>query len=79
MDQMKKFTAPMTLEERGALEKFKDALEDDENCDYDSDIHSDGLLLRFLRARKLMLDKSLFMFKEYLKFYESYNVASIMV
>ena len=47
----KKFTAPMTLEERGAMEKLKDALEEDENSDYDSDLHSDNLLIRLNRLR----------------------------
>lgn len=68
----------MTLEERNVIEKFKDALEEDDNCDYDSDIHSDGLLIRFLRARKLDMDKSLFMFKEYLKFREEYKIESLL-
>ena len=72
------FKAPMTLEERGAMEKFKDALDDDDNSDYDSDIHSDNLLIRFLRARKLDIAKASLMFNEYLKFRVEYKVDTII-
>ena len=68
----------MTLEERGALEKFKDLLEE-KDIDYDSDENDDLVLLRFLRARKLDLNKALEMFNEYLKFREEYQVDEIEV
>jgi hypothetical protein len=74
----KKFTAPMTLEERGAMEKLKDALEEDENSDYDSDIHSDNLLIRFLRARQLNIEKAALMFNNFLKFKVEYKVDTIL-
>jgi len=76
-EKFKKLVIPMTLEERNSLEKFKDALDEDDDCNYDSDIHSDGLLLRFLRARKLVLKDVIKMFKDYLKFFEDYKVEQL--
>lgn len=73
-----KFKAHLTLEERTALGKFKDAMDEDDDCDFDEDIHSDNLLIRFLRARKLDIPKTLLMFKEYLKFREEYKVDTII-
>jgi len=76
--EIKKFTAPMTLEERGAMEKFKDKLENEEDCDYDCDVHSDNLLIRFLRARQCDVNKAYFMFTEYLKFREKMQLETIL-
>ena len=67
---------PMTLEERNALEKFKDLLEEED--DYDSDIHFDGMLIRFLRGRKLDLKETMKMFKDYLKFYDDNKIESLI-
>jgi len=68
----------MTLEERGALEKFKDIL-DEHDIDYETDYCDDMTLIRFLRARKLDMVKSLEMFQNFLKWREEQNIDDIAV
>ncbi len=71
----KKFVGPMTLEERNALTKFKDAM-DDKDIDYDD--YDDNYLTRFLRARKLDIPKVYEMFKNFIDWREKENVDDVM-
>jgi len=76
--QQQKFAPPMTIEERGTIEKFKDYL-DLKEVEYDEDKYDNKFLIRFLRARKLDLEKAYIMFTDYLKWRETENVEKISV
>ena len=71
----KKFAGPMTLEERNALTKFQDLLEE-KDVDYED--FDDSYLTRFLRARKLDIPKVWEMFKNFLEWREKEKVDEIM-
>ena len=71
----KKFAGPMTLEERNALTKFQDLL-DETDIDYED--YDDNDLTRFLRARKLDLPKVWDMFKAFLDWREKEKVNEAM-
>ena len=74
----RKFTASITLEERGGMEKFKDYL-DDQEIDYDEDKFDTSFLIRFLRARKLDIKKSAEMFNNYLQWRIDEDIDNIHV
>ena len=68
----------MTLEERMAVDKFKDHL-DDKDVEYDEDKYDTKTLVRFLRARKLDIEKAYTMFTEFLSWRETDDVDHICV
>ncbi len=72
------FNPSMTLEERGAIEKFKDLL-DERDFEYDEERFNNKFLIRFLRARKLDLEKAYIMFTDYINWREKENVDNISV
>ena len=58
---------PLSKDESVLMEGFKSMIKK-ENITYNKDKINDNHLIRFLRARKLKLDKSLEMFKKYIQF-----------
>lgn len=69
-------TAPLSIEESTALNKFKDLLKS-KKVEYNPNQFDDGYLVRFLRARKLDLNKSFEMFTNFLKWRIANNVDEI--
>ncbi len=67
-----KFPPPMTMEERSLVFKFRDQL--DQDVEYDEEYFDDSFLIRFLRARKLVLKDAFKMFSDYLKWREENDV-----
>lgn len=67
---------PITKDETLVLEGFKSLIQK-ENIAYNSSIVDDNYLIRFLRARKLKLDKALDMFKKYVKWREENEIETI--
>ncbi len=67
---------PLTKEETDAVEKIKELIQKD-NLIYDSNIINNNYLIRFLRARKLNIDKAFIMFKEYIKWREDFDIKNI--
>lgn len=66
---------PCNKEEKEALIKFKEAIaQSGINVDDNIDDH---YLIRFLRARKLKIDKTMEMFKKYLSFREEFQIKTI--
>ena len=74
MDIQKKLIGPMTLEERNVLSKLQDML-DAKDIDYDN--FDENYLMRFLRARKLDIQKAFTMFTEFLDWRTKENVDDI--
>lgn len=70
------YTAPFTMEESTALNKFVDILKA-KKVDYDQEKYESSCLIRFLRARKLDLNKAFEMFTNFLKWRADNNVDQI--
>jgi len=70
----KKFAVAMTLEERNALSKFQDLL-DQKDVDYEN--FDDDYLIRFLRSRKLDVNLTYTMFSNFLEWRKKENIDNI--
>ncbi|KAL1924742.1 uncharacterized protein VTP21DRAFT_4396 [Calcarisporiella thermophila] len=67
----------LTPQQEVTLQRFKEELA--KECDlYDARVHDDHILLRFLRARKFDLPKSLLMFTNYLKWRKDFGVDDLV-
>lgn len=67
---------PMNKEETDLVDKFK-ALIQKENLIYNSQVIDNNYLIRFLRARKLKIEKALDMFKKYIQWRDEIKVDDI--
>lgn len=67
---------PVSKDESLVLEGFKSLIQK-ENLKYNREVVDDCYLIRFLRARKLKLDKALEMFKKYIKWREEFELDTI--
>ena len=74
--QQIKYKPQLTVEELKILPKFIDLLKT-KNVIYDQEINEDNVLIRFLRARKLDLNKTFEMFTKYLKWRLENNIEEI--
>ena len=68
---------PLTKEETEHLDNFKIAIQK-ENLIFDSNVINNNYLIRFLRARKYKIDKTIDMFKKYLKWREEIKIDEII-
>lgn len=72
------YTCPITTEEHTALAKFIDLLKA-KKIEYDTQKMDNAYLVRFLRARKSDLNKTLEMFTNHLKWRKDNNVDEVQV
>lgn len=67
---------PMSKDESDLLDKFKAVIQK-ENLIYNSQVIDNNYLIRFLRARKLKIEKALEMFKKYIQWRDEMKVDDI--
>ena len=72
------YPIPMTLDEQKVLTKFHDLL-NSKKLEYNSKIIDDSYLIRFLRARKLDINKTYEMFSNYVAWRKENNIDEIEV
>ncbi len=76
--ESQKYPIPMTLDEQKVLSKFHDLLKS-KKLEYNTYLIDDSYLIRFLRARKMDLNKTFDMFNNYIKWRNENNIDDIDV
>lgn len=78
MESTAKYSIPMTSDEQKILTKFQDLIKS-KNLEYNTNQIDDSYLIRFLRARKMDLNKTYEMFSNYIKWRKENNIDQIEV
>ncbi len=78
MENNLNYPIPMTLDEQKVLTKFHDLLIS-KKLEYNTKLIDDSYLIRFLRARKLDLNKTYEMFSNYINWRKENNIDQVEV
>jgi hypothetical protein len=78
MESLVKYPIRITLDEQKVLTKFQDLIKS-KKLEYNTSLFEDSYRIRFIRARKMDLNKSFEMFNNYIKCCKDYNVDNIDV